>query len=139
MIIKNKMDKIIEEKCICTYFDKKESDPQKIMNNFDVVAMSVPYGQRSDPKDKEFTSLLQCPKCQSYYLMDVHNSLYPNQETVYVVRYPPKVDVDILIGTIKSLEGIVTDIELDDYSKLCAVANKAAKSVGTEKEKINEN
>jgi hypothetical protein len=118
----------MDKNCVCNYFDEKESPPQKVMNNFEVVAMSIPYGD-PDPKDKEFTSLLQCPKCQSYYLMHVHNSIYPNQETVSVGRYQPKVDVDILIGTIKSLEGIVTSIELDDYSELRAVANRAVKSM----------
>ena len=113
----------MEEECTCNYFDGKETPPQKIMDNFKAIAISKAYCHPI-PDDGEFTTLLKCPKCNSYYLMNVHNSLYPNQETVTISRYKPTIEEEGLVKIIKSLEGIITDIELNEYSEMRSIIKK---------------
>jgi len=107
----------MEEKCYCESHSKEEIYPNEILRKFKVMALSG-SNDIHRPEQGEFTSLLKCPRCNSYYLMDIHNSLYPNQETVSIKKYNPKIDEVGLIKIVNCLEGIITDIELDEYSKL---------------------
>ena len=117
----------MEKDCICKSFEKNEILPEDVLNNFNIITRSQPE-KSFKTEEGEYTSLLKCPKCKSYYLTNIYNSLYPNQKTLSIRKYNPKVEEKILIGTLKFLEGIIIDIELDDFSELRAIVYSAVKS-----------
>jgi hypothetical protein len=91
------------------------------------------------PEEGGFTSLLKCPECNSYYLVDLHDSEYPNQNTVLIKNYNSKIDEEGLIKIVKRLEGIITDVELDEYSKLRSFITNTISKDGKDDIDINEN
>jgi hypothetical protein len=113
--------------CSCKAFDGKENHPKDIEDNFDFITRSKP--KKSFSTKGKYTSLIKCPKCYSYYLMNIYNPRYSNQKTLSIRKYDPKVEERLLIGTLKFLEGIVTDSTLDEYSAVRASTDKFLKTL----------
>jgi hypothetical protein len=107
----------MEKECSCTHLSKKKISPDRVMNNFNILAITK-SDNSNYPEDGEFTSLLKCKKCNGYYLIDIHNSLYHDQDSVSIIKYSPIINEDKLVKIINNLEGIITNTELDEYSKL---------------------
>jgi hypothetical protein len=61
--------------------------------------------------------------------MNIYNPRYSNQKTLSIRKYNPKVEERLLIGTLKFLEGIVTDSTLDEYSEVRASTDKFVKTL----------
>ncbi len=128
----------MEERCYCKSFEGKQCSPEMIMKKFYILAVTKSDNE-SIPEDGGFTSLLKCPECSSYYLVDLNDSGYSNQNTVFIKKYNSKIDEAGLIKIVKGLEGIVTDTELDEYSKLRSfITNTISKDRKNDMD-INEN
>jgi hypothetical protein len=112
-----KMEKENKEECYCTSFEKGGISPEKVFKKFKVLFSSGSNKPRS-PEEGEFTSLLKCYKCDSYYLMDVCDPSNSNSSNLPIKRYYPKVEEIVLIKTLKSLEGIITIKEFDECCDL---------------------
>jgi hypothetical protein len=110
------MENKMEEKCYCSYFEKRGISSEEIFKKFHVLSSSESNNSHSLQKG-EFTSLLKCSKCNSYYLMNACDSSNSNNYNLPIRKYFPKVDETGLIKTLKSLEGIITGKELDYYSE----------------------
>lgn len=107
----------MEDYCKCDNYEEKGISPEEIFKNFIQISYSEAHkGKYSNCM--EFTSLLKCSKCNSYYLMNRSNSLDKEKSVIFIKRYYPKVDEPILIKTLKSLEGVITKKELDECSEL---------------------
>jgi len=128
----------MEKDCTCKSFEKKEILPEDVLNNFNIITRSQPE-KSFKTEEGGYTSLLKCLRCKSYYLMNIYNSLYLNQKTLSIRKYNPKIDEIGLVKILKNMKGIISDIEMDEYSGLYAIINKALRSVKKYRKKSNEN
>lgn len=112
-----------KENCECNSFQNKGYSPQIIMKKFYILA-ATKSDNPSSPKDGGFTSLLKCPDCGSYYLVNLHDSDYPNQDTISIEKYKPKIEEKELKKVINRLEGILSPIEIDAVSIAKSVLNE---------------
>jgi hypothetical protein len=103
--------------CTCDFFEEKGIFPEEIFKNFTPLSSSE-YNKSKYSENGDFTSLLKCPKCKSYYLINLSNSFNIKKRAISITRYYPKVEEFILIKTIKSLEGIISSKELDECCDL---------------------
>ena len=103
----------IEEKCKCSNFDKRMYNQEEIFEEFKTLARSVlAY---NNPRYKTgFTILLQCPECNSYYLMDAR----PGQQSFSISQYSTNADSETLIKSFNPLEGIIKKETLDECIRI---------------------
>lgn len=111
----------------CGYLEGKRINVDDIIENFEVIALSNPVNQIIIPYGGECTSLLKCPECHSYYLMNIRNSINDSGDVVTIKKYSPKVDEKTLIRTVEGLEGIVSSRDIDGYSLLQSKIRKILK------------
>lgn len=107
----------------CGSYESRIYSPQMVMRKFNILAITK-SDNKETPEDGGFTSLLKCPNCNSYYLADLQDSEYPDQNKVIVKRYQPKIEESELIKTINRLEGILSQIEIDAVSITKSILNE---------------
>ncbi len=107
----------MEKDCKCLYFQEKGIPPNEIFKNFTPLCSSE-INKSKYSNDGEFTSLLKCPDCKSYYLVDLSDSYSNQKKNFTLTRYFPKVEEFVLIKTLKSLEGRISNKELDECCDL---------------------
>lgn len=106
----------MEEKCECNYFGKKLSDLPEIIKTFKLVGMS---GSKDGARygEGEFTAIVKCKKCNSYYIFDSYKDELIGEDSVSVRKYIPKIKVDDkgLEKILKLFEGIVDEQDIENY------------------------
>lgn len=118
------MEKENKEDCEnCGSFESKRYSPQMVMRKFHILAVTKSNNGET-PEEGGFTSLLKCPRCNSYYLVDLQDSEYPDQNNVIVKKYQPKIEEAELIKTMNRLEGILSPIEIDGASITRSILNE---------------
>jgi hypothetical protein len=126
----------IETNCKCKYFENEKEPSDYILEYFKVLSTS-------EFDNKESTTLLKCPKCSSYYLLNIHNPIYTPKEFISIKKYIPKtneneeVDERGLVKVLKTYNGIMTDIEINEYYEFYIVCKKALQTM--KKGDLNEN
>lgn len=134
---KMKIEDKHKDKCNnCGSFESKRYSPLSVMRKFYILAVTK-SDNSSDPEYGGFTSLLKCPECSLYYLVNLHDSEYPNQENVLLEKYNPKLEEGELIKTINRLEGILSPIEIDGMSVIKSIFNEDRKKESIQDENIN--
>jgi hypothetical protein len=107
----------MEKECSCNYFEKIKEPSDEIFKNLNIIATSE-FDYSSSPENGESTAILKCPKCNSYYLLNINNSLDPNKDIISIKAYTPKTDENGLVKILKNWKGIITDIEMDECSEI---------------------
>ena len=125
----------MEKDCGCKYFEKEVTPSDKILKNFNIIATSE--FDYSSSENGESTTILKCPKCSSYYILNMHNTVYSDETFISIKKYNPKTDENGLTRILKKWKGIITNKELDEYSELLQVAESAVKNMGKDKKDLH--
>lgn len=114
----------MKEKCECNSFDGGLQEYSKLYSIFETVATSK-FKDGGRCGEGEYTEILKCKKCNSYYIWDSYSGVYLRGDRVSGRRYTPAIDDEGLVKILKNLEGNVKESEIEMYSKALKILRNA--------------
>lgn len=107
----------MKKQCLCESFDKKENSFGKSLKGFDVIASSNII-REGEVLKVDYTKIMKCRDCNSYYIWDTHSKEYYSNDNISMRKYSPKTDDDGLRKALEDVNGVVSEGEIDWHSSL---------------------
>jgi hypothetical protein len=111
------MEENNEEQCYCKSFDEKLNYYSELFKIFNVIASSN-FKDARKCGEGEYTSILSCKKCKSYYIFNSYSGFYSDDDKVSARKYIPKTDDDGLRRILEKDKGVVSQKSIDERSQL---------------------
>jgi hypothetical protein len=128
----------MDKSCTCKKFDGKEDYFSKVERIFEVIAASKPIKNSATLNTKQ-TTILKCITCNSYYIWDSYKGEHYANDKISARKYYPKTDDYGLIKILRSIDGIINEKDLNEYSELYEITKNAVQNMGKNKKRPDEN
>jgi hypothetical protein len=110
------------KECSCSSFERRTKPSDSIFEYFKIIATTK-------ENNKESTTVLQCPRCSSYYLLQIYNPVKYDNKPLSISKYNPKTDDSGLVKILSGFSGIIIDKDIDTYSEVYTITKQSLKRI----------